>query len=106
MDHKLMLTSTAWVKANIGSPLWDVTFTSSPSPTDSVTELKWMESRTRSTAPLEASYTRPPPVVVSITVKPGDVVSAGDRLAVLEAMKMEMKVVAPFSGKVRQIFTI
>src|SRR5207253_3325587 len=47
-----------------------------------------------------------PAVVVSITVKPGDVVSAGDRLAVLEAMKMEMKVVAPFSGRVRQIFTI
>jgi acetyl/propionyl-CoA carboxylase alpha subunit/acetyl-CoA carboxylase carboxyltransferase component len=47
-----------------------------------------------------------PAVVVSITVKPGDVVSAGDRLAVLEAMKMEMKVVAPFAGKVRQVFTI
>ena len=30
----------------------------------------------------------------------------GDRLAVLEAMKMEMQVVAPFSGKVRQVMTI
>jgi acetyl/propionyl-CoA carboxylase alpha subunit/acetyl-CoA carboxylase carboxyltransferase component len=47
-----------------------------------------------------------PAVVVSIAVKPGDTVSAGDRLAVLEAMKMEMQVVAPFSGKVRHVFAI
>ena len=47
-----------------------------------------------------------PAVVVSIAVKPGDTVSMGDRLAVLEAMKMEMQVVAPFSGRVRQVLTI
>ncbi len=47
-----------------------------------------------------------PAVVVSIAVKPGQTVSAGERLAVLEAMKMEMQVVAPFSGKVRQVMTI
>ena len=47
-----------------------------------------------------------PAVVVSISVKPGDTVSVGDRLAVLEAMKMEMQVVAPFSGKVRQVMAI
>ncbi|HXZ42556.1 MAG TPA: carboxyl transferase domain-containing protein [Terriglobales bacterium] len=47
-----------------------------------------------------------PAVVVSIAVKPGDAVSVGDRLAVLEAMKMEMQVVAPFSGKVRQVMVI
>ena len=47
-----------------------------------------------------------PAVVASIAVKPGDVVAAGDRLAVLEAMKMEMQVVAPFAGRVRQIMTI
>ena len=47
-----------------------------------------------------------PAVVVSIAVKPGDAVAVGDRLAVLEAMKMEMPVVAPFSGKVRQVMTI
>ncbi len=40
-----------------------------------------------------------PAVVVSIAVKPGDMVSAGDRLVVLEAMKMEMQVVAPFLRK-------
>jgi acetyl/propionyl-CoA carboxylase alpha subunit/acetyl-CoA carboxylase carboxyltransferase component len=47
-----------------------------------------------------------PAVVVSIAVKAGDTVSTGDRLAVLEAMKMEMQVVAPFSGKVRQVMTM
>ncbi|HYA23584.1 MAG TPA: carboxyl transferase domain-containing protein [Terriglobales bacterium] len=47
-----------------------------------------------------------PAVVVSIAVKPGDEVSVGDRLAVLEAMKMEMQIAAPFSGKVRQVMII
>ncbi len=47
-----------------------------------------------------------PAVVVSILVKPGDTVSVGDRLGVLEAMKMEMQLVAPFSGKVRQVMAI
>ena len=47
-----------------------------------------------------------PSVVVSIAVKPGDMVSLGDRLVVLEAMKMEMEVVAPFEGRVRCILTI
>ena len=44
-----------------------------------------------------------PAVVVSVAVKPGDVVAAGDRIAVLEAMKMETQLVAPVSGKVRQV---
>jgi len=47
-----------------------------------------------------------PAVVVSIAVKPGDTVSVGDTLAVLEAMKMEMSVIAQFSGKVRQVMAI
>ncbi|HEY3929259.1 MAG TPA: carboxyl transferase domain-containing protein [Candidatus Koribacter sp.] len=44
-----------------------------------------------------------PSVVVSIAVKPGDRVEAGDRVAVLEAMKMEMQVSAPFAGVVRKV---
>ncbi|HYM75361.1 MAG TPA: carboxyl transferase domain-containing protein [Candidatus Dormibacteraeota bacterium] len=47
-----------------------------------------------------------PAVVVSIAVKPGDIVAVGDTLAVLEAMKMETHVVAPFSGKVRSVMTM
>ena len=47
-----------------------------------------------------------PAVVVSIRVKAGDSVSAGDRLMVLEAMKMEMQVLAPFSGTIRQVLTM
>jgi acetyl/propionyl-CoA carboxylase alpha subunit/acetyl-CoA carboxylase carboxyltransferase component len=47
-----------------------------------------------------------PAVVVSIAVKPGETVRLGDRLAVLEAMKMETQVVAPFSGRVRQVLTM
>ena len=47
-----------------------------------------------------------PAVVVSIAVKVGDTVCAGDRLAVLEAMKMETQLLAPFSGKVRSVMTM
>ena len=47
-----------------------------------------------------------PSVVVSVCVKPGDTVVVGDRLAVLEAMKMETQVVAQFPGKVRQVMTM
>ena len=47
-----------------------------------------------------------PSVVVSIDVKPGDEVAAGDRLALLEAMKLEMPVVAPFEGTVREVFVL
>jgi len=44
-----------------------------------------------------------PAVVVAILVEPGQEVVAGDRLAVIEAMKMETSIVAEFSGTVRQI---
>jgi acetyl/propionyl-CoA carboxylase alpha subunit/acetyl-CoA carboxylase carboxyltransferase component len=47
-----------------------------------------------------------PAVVASVNVKDGDEVAAGDRLAVLEAMKMEMPVLAPFRGRVRQVFVM
>ena len=47
-----------------------------------------------------------PSVVVSIAVKVGDTVEAGDRLAVLEAMKMETQLVAPFSGRIRKVMAM
>ena len=45
-----------------------------------------------------------PAVVVSVTVAPGDRVNAGDQLAIVETMKMEMGIIAPFPGTVVQVF--
>jgi acetyl/propionyl-CoA carboxylase alpha subunit/acetyl-CoA carboxylase carboxyltransferase component len=47
-----------------------------------------------------------PAIVVAVSVKAGDHVAAGERLAVLESMKMEMVVAAPFSGTVRQVMVM
>jgi acetyl/propionyl-CoA carboxylase alpha subunit/acetyl-CoA carboxylase carboxyltransferase component len=44
-----------------------------------------------------------PAVVVSLKVKPGDAVARGDTLAILEAMKLEMRVSSPFAGTVKQV---
>ena len=44
-----------------------------------------------------------PAIVVSVAVKPGDHVEAGQPLVVLEAMKMETSVDAPFGGQVREV---
>ncbi len=42
--------------------------------------------------------------VWKISVKPGDNVSEGDPLVIVESMKMEFPVSAPFAGKVLQVF--
>ncbi|MCD4827816.1 MAG: biotin/lipoyl-binding protein [Candidatus Cloacimonetes bacterium] len=44
-----------------------------------------------------------PGVIIDVKVKPGDVVSAGDVLCILEAMKMESEITAPFEGTVKEI---
>ena len=44
-----------------------------------------------------------PAIVVSIPVAPGDEVEAGDVIAVVESMKMETSLVAPFRGRVRHV---
>ncbi len=44
-----------------------------------------------------------PSVVVSLKVKPGDSVTQGDTLAILEAMKLEMRVTSPFTGIVKHV---
>jgi 3-methylcrotonyl-CoA carboxylase alpha subunit len=41
--------------------------------------------------------------VLAILVQPGASVSKGERLAVVEAMKMEHALLAPFAGTVAQI---
>ncbi|HXW58651.1 MAG TPA: carboxyl transferase domain-containing protein [Solirubrobacteraceae bacterium] len=45
-----------------------------------------------------------PGVVVFVPIAPGDVVEAGEVVAVVEAMKMESSLVAPFRGRVREVF--
>jgi len=41
--------------------------------------------------------------IVSVSVKVGDKIKEDDQVAVLEAMKMEMPVVAPITGMVKEI---
>jgi biotin carboxyl carrier protein len=41
--------------------------------------------------------------IVSVSVKVGDKVKEDDQVAVLEAMKMEMPVVAPVTGTIKEI---
>jgi acetyl-CoA carboxylase biotin carboxyl carrier protein len=41
--------------------------------------------------------------IVSVSVKVGDKIKEDDQVAVLEAMKMEMPVVAPATGTVKEI---
>lgn len=47
-----------------------------------------------------------PAVVVKILVEPGDVVSVGDPLLVLETMKMETTLVSDMAGRVREVSVI
>ncbi|HXY66897.1 MAG TPA: carboxyl transferase domain-containing protein [Mycobacterium sp.] len=46
-----------------------------------------------------------PAFVLSVLVKPGDEVSEGDPLAVVESMKMETTITAPFAGTVAAVET-
>jgi acetyl-CoA carboxylase biotin carboxyl carrier protein len=41
--------------------------------------------------------------IVSVTVKVGDRVKEDDQVAVLEAMKMEMPIVAPIGGVIKEV---
>ena len=41
--------------------------------------------------------------IVAVTVKVGDKVNEDDQVAVLEAMKMEMPVVSPITGTVKEV---
>ena len=47
-----------------------------------------------------------PGLVVSVAVGAGDVVAAGQPLAVLEAMKMQNPVRAPRSGRVSRVLVV
>ncbi len=47
-----------------------------------------------------------PAIVVAVFVKEGDEVAAGDRLVVLEAMKMEVSILAPVAGRVSEVLVV
>ena len=49
--------------------------------------------------------TQGPSVVVAIPVAEGDEVAEGDVVAVVESMKMETSLTAPFAGRVRRVLT-
>ncbi len=54
--------------------------------------------------PADGAIAAPMPgKVISLHVRPGDKVAAGDRLLVLEAMKMEHRLTAPFDGQVESV---
>ena len=41
--------------------------------------------------------------IISVNVKPGDVVKEGDILCLLESMKMENPILAPVAGTITQV---
>ncbi len=45
-----------------------------------------------------------PGMVVEVHVKPGQEVAEGDKLVVLEAMKMEMILSSPLTGVVKEVY--
>jgi len=72
-----------------------------------------LDSRARAIRDMQASVAKPagpaplrapmPGLIVQLRVKPGDHVSAGDGLVVMEAMKMENELRAPAAGTVRAV---
>jgi len=44
-----------------------------------------------------------PSLIKKVNVKPGDAVAAGQTVVVLEAMKMEDEITAPYAGKVQSV---
>ena len=61
---------------------------------------KGTRARTKQRPAHEAAV---PGRVVTVAVSKGDEVAAGQRLLVLEAMKMEQALVAPFAGRVAEL---
>lgn len=71
-------------------------FRADPKPTQKVDALNTKSSTKKIEAPL-------PGVILEVLIKEGQEVSAGDKLLVLEAMKMENNIVTDVSGKVKSL---
>jgi pyruvate carboxylase len=44
--------------------------------------------------------------ILSINVKKGQLVKAGEELLILEAMKMKNSIRAPFAGKIKEVYVV
>ncbi|MFA8298736.1 MAG: acetyl-CoA carboxylase biotin carboxyl carrier protein subunit [Hyphomicrobiales bacterium] len=44
-----------------------------------------------------------PGTIIELFVKPGDKVNAGDKLLILEAMKMHNTIIAPIDGEIKEV---
>lgn len=56
------------------------------------------------TASSREIYSPMPGTLIEICVQPGQSVAAGERLLIMEAMKMEHTLIAPHPGKIKEIF--
>jgi len=71
-------------------------FRAEPRPSQNVNSLKSENISKKVTAPL-------PGVILEVSKKEGDEVKTGDKLAVLEAMKMENNIMADSAGKIKKL---
>ena len=71
--------------------------------TRTIRDLSSASSGPKGPAPLVAPM---PGLIVRVSVQPGDTVSAGQGLVVMEAMKMENELRAPAAGTVRAIHAV
>lgn len=85
----------AELKTPIEKPLYPVIEQPSPMPTSKVAKPKQAVSGTV-TAPMTGK-------ILSIKVKKGEQVKAGQVLCILEAMKMENEIAAPIAGTIREV---
>lgn len=64
---------------------------------------KWINRRKWEEPNLNLLYSHIPGTVLQISVKEGQEVKEGDLLLILQAMKMDNKLMAPFSCKIKKI---
>ncbi len=88
-------------RLRIGAASYDVT--SSTDATDHLVEVDGVAHRYSRD---DAGIVRAPSaaLVVGVDVGAGDIVEPGDRLALVEAMKMELAVAAPVAGRVAEVY--
>ncbi|HPD64635.1 MAG TPA: acetyl-CoA carboxylase biotin carboxyl carrier protein subunit [Bacteroidia bacterium] len=93
LQKEIKMTKTPKLVRPVAVPTTDVAKTT---PTGSTTPVQVSENDYNVMSPL-------PGVILEIKVKPGDVVSVGQRLMLIEAMKMENHIDADRAGKVKSI---